>query len=131
MLTCTHLCTEQLMETIWPCSSCSWVVELTPWLPLVTSGQLSTQLQGGTLPPVWRHCSTTHLSTPPLRVGTLLSTCPVSRTTGTQWSCSWPGIKVDMANMQGDTPRMVAERVGNLGQLFDAVMPRGVISHKE
>ena len=41
------------------------------------------------------------------------------------------GIKVDMKNSQGDTPRMVAERMGNLGQLFDAVMPRGVISHKE
>merc|ERR1712179_310318 len=41
------------------------------------------------------------------------------------------GIKVDMKNTQGDTPRKVAERMGNLGQLFDAVMPRGVMSHKE
>ena len=41
------------------------------------------------------------------------------------------GVKVDMRNSQGDTPRMVAERMGNLGQLFDAVMPSGVLSHKE
>ena len=40
-------------------------------------------------------------------------------------------VKVDMKNTQGDTPRRVAERMGNLGQLFDAVMPRGVMSHKE
>jgi hypothetical protein len=42
-----------------------------------------------------------------------------------------PDINPDMANTQGDTPRKVAERVGNLGPLFDAVMPRGVMSHKE
>ena len=40
-------------------------------------------------------------------------------------------INTDMVNSQGDTPRQVAERMGSLGPLFDAVMPRGVMSHKE
>eukprot|EP00092_Neocalanus_flemingeri_P087592 GFUD01110565.1.p1 GENE.GFUD01110565.1~~GFUD01110565.1.p1 ORF type:complete len:194 (+),score=72.65 GFUD01110565.1:53-634(+) len=44
---------------------------------------------------------------------------------------SHPDITVDMVNSQGDTPRQVAERVGSLGPLFDAVMPVGVMSHKE
>merc|ERR1712183_817414 len=36
-------------------------------------------------------------------------------------------INTDMVNSQGDTPRQVAERMGSLGPLFDAVMPRGVM----
>ena len=90
IVTYTHLCTGQHMETIWTCCTSYWLVELILWLPLMMGGLHSTQQPGGTAPPVWRLYSTTHQSTAPLMVETLLSTWHVSRTTGTRWSCSWP-----------------------------------------
>jgi len=42
-----------------------------------------------------------------------------------------PDIDPSIVNSQGDTPRMVAERMGTLAPLFDAVSPSGVLSHRE
>jgi len=42
-----------------------------------------------------------------------------------------PDIDPSIVNSQGDTPRMVAERMGTLAPLFDAVSPSGTLSHRE
>ena len=39
--------------------------------------------------------------------------------------------KINQFLFQGDTPRMVAERMGSLAPLFDAVSPSWILSHKE
>eukprot|EP00090_Calanus_glacialis_P035310 TRINITY_DN6029_c0_g1_i3.p1 TRINITY_DN6029_c0_g1~~TRINITY_DN6029_c0_g1_i3.p1 ORF type:complete len:242 (+),score=96.44 TRINITY_DN6029_c0_g1_i3:46-771(+) len=69
---------------------------------------------------------TTHGGNTPLHLA-----CQQNHRNTVELLLAHPAINTDMVNMQGDTPRMVAERVGNLGPLFDAVMPRGVRSHKE
>ena len=42
-----------------------------------------------------------------------------------------PDIDPSLVNNQGDTARMVAERMGKLAHMFDAVFPSGVLTHKE
>ena len=69
---------------------------------------------------------TTHGGNTPLHLA-----CQQNHRSTVELLLAHPAINTDMVNMQGDTPRMVAERVGNLGPLFDAVMPRGVRGHKE
>ena len=71
------------------------------------------------------HC-TTHGGNTPLHLA-----CQQNHRNTVELLLAHPDINPDMVNTQGDTPRMVAERMGNLGPLFDAVMPRGVRSHKE
>ena len=42
-----------------------------------------------------------------------------------------PDLDPSIVNNQGDTARMVAERMGKLAHMFDAVSPSGVLTHKE
>ena len=41
-----------------------------------------------------------------------------------------PDLDPSLVNIQGDTARMVAERMGSLAHMFDAVTP-GVATHCE
>ena len=42
-----------------------------------------------------------------------------------------PDIDPSLVNNQGDTARMVAQRMGKLAYMFDAVSPSGVLAHKD
>ena len=75
--------------TTCPCSDSSCLLVPTPWLSQTLGGLLFTLQPGGTVPPVWRLCSTWPQSTVPHMVDKLLFIWLVNQTTGRRWSCSW------------------------------------------
>merc|ERR1719186_2119087 len=58
IVTCTLLFTGLPTATTCPCSISSSLPVPTPWLPQTLDGLLFTLQPGGTVPPVWRLCST-------------------------------------------------------------------------